>query len=701
MSSEPLQEPRASQAPGTANADASSVVESEPARSGGRLRRALFGPPRDVKDPHTYHTLSLVALLAWVGLGADGLSSSAYGPDEAFRALGDHTSLAALLAAATAVTVFIISYGYSRIIEHFPNGGGGYVVAGRLLGPRFGVISGAALLVDYVLTISVSMASGVDAIFSFLPAQWAGLKLTIDAALLVALTLLNLRGIKESITALMPIFMAFLFTHAILLVVAIGGHVGDAPRVAHEVNTNLRSTVLALGAFGALKLFVRAYSLGGGTYTGIEAVSNGVAVMREPRVRTAKRTMVMMATSLAVTAGGILLAYLLTGSTPEEGKTMNAVLLERVSAGWHFGGMNVGRWFTILALLTEGTLLFVAAQTGFVDGPRVMANMAGDAWMPRRFSALSDRLTMQNGVMMMGGASIAVLLYTRASVDKLVVMYSINVFLTFSLSNLGMTRFWVRHRREQPGWWRHLPAHVIALALCATILAVTVVEKFADGGWVTLLVTGALVGLCLLIKRHYGRVSAAIQLLDRELPESVVAPGPEVQGEVPKTDPVAVFFVAGYSGLGRHTILKVLQMFPHYFKGALFCGIGVVNSGSATAITEVNALEARTNEGLDRYVSFMRKLGLPAKGICRVGADLPSVAEQIARDVLAAHPRAVFVGGKLLFEDDNVAIRFLHNEAAFAIQNRLQRAGIPMVVLPVRVSLTRGVITGGAAVAGS
>src|SRR5436190_22351681 len=142
-----------------------------------RLRRLLFGAPKDVKDPEAFHKLSLIALLAWVGLGADGLSSSAYGPDEAYRALGEHSGLAFFLALATSMTVFIISYGYSRIIEQFPAGGGGYVVASKLLGPRVGVLSGAALLVDYVLTITISIASGADQIFSFLPEGWLGLKL--------------------------------------------------------------------------------------------------------------------------------------------------------------------------------------------------------------------------------------------------------------------------------------------------------------------------------------------------------------------------------------------------------------------------------------------------------------------------------------------------------------------------------------------
>src|SRR5215475_10893620 len=139
-----------------------------------RVRRALFGPPKDVRDPHAFHQLSLIALLAWVGLGADGLSSSAYGPEEAFRQLGEHQGLAILLAVATAMTVFIISYAYSRVIEHFPSGGGGYVVATKLLGKNWGVLSGCALLVDYVLTITISIASGADAIFSLVPAQWAG-----------------------------------------------------------------------------------------------------------------------------------------------------------------------------------------------------------------------------------------------------------------------------------------------------------------------------------------------------------------------------------------------------------------------------------------------------------------------------------------------------------------------------------------------
>jgi amino acid transporter len=417
-----------------------------------RIRRVALGAPKDVRDPNAFHKLSLVALLAWVGLGADGLSSSAYGPDEAFRQLGEHTGLAFFLAIATGMTVFIISYGYSRIIEQFPSGGGGYVVSSRLLGARAGLVSGAALLVDYVLTITISIASGADAIFSFLPERWLVFKLPFAFAGLALLTLMNFRGVKESITALTPIFVVFLVTHAILLLVAIGSHVGDAGTVAHEVRGNISESVKALTLFGAVKLFVRAYSLGGGTYTGIEAVSNGLPLMREPRVQTAKKTMVLLSASLAITAGGILLAYLLVHARPEAGKTMNAVLLEAVTGGWVVAGIPIGKGFVITALVSEGALLFVAAQAGFTDGPRVMANMATDSWLPHRFAGLSDRLAMNNGIALMAASALGALIYTHGDVSKLVVMYSINVFLTFSLSNLAMTRFWIKHRAEHPSW---------------------------------------------------------------------------------------------------------------------------------------------------------------------------------------------------------------------------------------------------------
>jgi amino acid transporter len=273
------------------------------------MRALLVGRAKDPLAPDVFHKVSLIAFLAWIGLGADGLSSSAYGPDEAFRTVGAHTYLAIALAAATAFTVFIISYAYSRIIEHFPSGGGGYVVATKLLGSEFGLISGSALLVDYVLTISVSIAAAADAAFSMMPAAWLAWKVPIELGVIGLFMLMNLRGVKESVTVMAPVFLLFIITHAFLIVGAIIVGARTSGAVAHDLHSNFRMGLATLGWGGMGALFLRAYTRGAGTYTGIEAVSNGLQIMREPRVATARRTMLYMSLSLALTAGGILLCY--------------------------------------------------------------------------------------------------------------------------------------------------------------------------------------------------------------------------------------------------------------------------------------------------------------------------------------------------------------------------------------------------------
>src|SRR5262249_6093342 len=271
---------------------------------------------------------------------------------------------------------------------------------------------------------------------------------------------------------LVPIFLTFLLTHAILIFGVMATRVTEFPEVTQEVRQGLGTGVAMLGWGGLLALFMRAYSMGAGTYTGIEAVSNGLQIMREPKVETGKRTMVLMATSLALTAGGITLCYLLLHVTPVPGQTMNAVLAERFAGAFRAFQLPVGQWFVWLTLLSEALLLFVAAQTGFIDGPRVLANMAVDSWAPHRFAQLSDRLTMQNGVLLMGGASLVALLYTRGDITTLVTLYAINVFVTFSLSQLAMCRFWWRERAGRADWKRQILIHVVGLVLCVAILVV-------------------------------------------------------------------------------------------------------------------------------------------------------------------------------------------------------------------------------------
>jgi len=662
-------------------------VPGAPPRARSRLRALLFGAPRDVEDPRTHHAISLVALLAWVGLGADGLSSSAYGPDEAFRALGDHRYLAVALALATAVTVLVISVAYAQIIKRFPFGGGGYLVATELLGPRVGVVSGAALLVDYVLTISVSIASGGDAIFSFLPAGLASWKLPAEAAAIGLLVVLNLRGVKESVSFLAPIFGLFLLTHAVLIVGGIGVHLADVPRLSGEIGRGFQAGFAELGAVGMFAVFVRAYSMGAGTYTGIEAVSNGIQIMREPKVQTARRTMAYMAFSLAVTAAGILVCYLLFRAAPEAGKTMNAVLLERFAGGWRIGGLEIGRGFVILTLLAEAALLVVAAQAGFIDGPRVMANMATDSWLPHRFGQLSDRLTMQNGVLLMGGASLATLLQTRGDIIALVTMYSINVFVTFSLSQLAMLRYW--RRTSGAGRRRGFAIHGVAFALCAAILAGTVYEKGEQGGWVTIVVTGLVVALCFVIRRHYRGVQESLGRLDgilEALPPHPSGPRPVLDSRAP----TAVLLVGGYGGLGVHALLTVQRTFPGHFRNFVFLSVGVVDSAAMKGIEEVDRVRLRTRTALEQYVALAHRLKLAAEYRMEVGTEAVAVAERLCVETAREFPRAVFFAGKLVFQRERWYQRLLHNETAYQLQRRLQFDGLNAMVLPVRILAGEG-----------
>jgi amino acid transporter len=661
-----------------------------------RLKRALLGEKRAVHDPRVFHKVSLIAFLAWVGLGADGLSSSAYGPEEAFKALGSHTYLAPALGLATAFTVLLIAYAYSRIIERFPLGGGGYVVASRLLGRRAGLVSGSALVVDYVLTISISIAAGAEAIFSFLPHEWAGarilglvpLKLGVEFAVISLLILMNLRGVKESVTILTPVFITFLATHAILIVGVIVGRIHEVPAVAASVRDGwahaLQAAPVGIGMIGVAALFLRAYSMGGGTYTGIEAVSNGLTIMREPKVETGKRTMTLMALSLALTAGGLLIAYLLANVMPVAGKTMNAVLAETFAARFSIGDFSAGLVFVYVTLISEALLLFVAAQAGFIDGPRVMANMAVDSYLPHRFSQLSDRLTMENGTLLMGGASLLALVYTGGDVTKLVVLYSINVFLTFSLSQLAMVTYWIRERRKHVEWPKHLAIHGLGLLVCAFILAVTVYEKFHEGGWLTLVLTGILIVFCELIRRHYAKVKANLRSLDDILSTLPADAGGSAAPLDPKA-PTAVLLVGSYAGLGIHTLLSINQLFPGYYKNFVFASVGVIDSASFTNVEAVDDVKRKTEEDLKRYVELARRLGLASDYRLAMGTEAVADGEELCRRTAREFRNTIFFAGKLVFEEERWYQRILHNETAYQLQRKLQFAGLHAMVLPVRV----------------
>jgi amino acid transporter len=658
------------------------------------LKNAVIGRARNLSDHRIFHHMSLIALLAWVGLGADGLSSSCYGPEEAFKALNGHTHLSLFVAAASVLTIVVICLSYSQIIELFPSGGGGYLVASKLLSPTVGVVSGCALIGDYILTIAISVASGADALFSLLPDEFQRQALEViqhqktefSLGIVVFLTLLNLRGVKESVLLWVPVFFVFVLTYTFAIVWAVAAHFGELPDIAHGVVADVRSDTAEVGLMGFFALVLRAYSLGAGTYTGIEAVSNGLNVLREPRVQTGKRTMFYMGASLSFVVGGLLLAYLLYHVEHVDGKTLNAVLFEKITAAWP-GWLSRG--FVIAAMTSSGALLIIAAQTGFLGGPRVLANMAVDRWMPTRFATLSDRLVTQNGVLLMGLAAFLVIFFTKASVDMLVVLYSINVFITFSLSQLGMVRHWWIERQKELRWKRKILINGFGLLLTGGILISLCIVKFFQGGWATLFVTGLLIGLSFWVKNHYRRTQKKLHRLNELVAAALADDALQTIEKPPAPCDVnartAVFLVNGFNGLGLHTLLAVVRMFPKVYHNFIFLQVGVLDAGNFKGAAEVENLREHSRIEVERYVGYMSRRGFYAEAHYALGTDIVDEAAKLCDVIAEKFPQAQFFAGQLVFKDESLVARWLHNHTVFELQRRLYQNGRAMLILPIQV----------------
>lgn len=678
----------------------------------GKVKTLVIGGARNPFSPATYHSLSLAAFLAWVGLGSDGLSSSCYGPPEAFMALQGHTYLAIFVAIAISVTIFVIGVNYSQVVELFPTGGGGYFVASKLLSPSLGMVSGCALLIDYVLTIALSVASGTDAIFSFLPPEYASFKLEFAVLGVLFLTLLNLRGVRESVVPLIPIFLIFVFTHVFLIIYAVAGHASSFPHIAAATANDVRQTSSSIGIFAMLVIMLRAYSLGAGTYTGLEAVSNGIPLLREPRVSTARRTMIYMMVSLAFVVTGLFVAYLLYDVKPEPGKTLNAVLLKNLTLNWN---STTGAIFILVTLISEAAILFIAAQTGFLGGPRVLSNMALDRWLPTRFAILSDRLVNQNGIVIMGVASFLMLLLAQmhttrplvpinpeeverakhigtSAVDFLVVLYSINVFITFVLTQLGLVKHWFNERLLGNSYKRKLAISAVGLALCTFILVSVTVVKFTEGGWITLLITGSLVGCVILIKRHYKHTSQLLRHLDERVmtilskssdmkPDAAAQPAPPFN----PSGKTAVLLVNGFNGLGLHTLFNINRFFGGMFKNFIFIEVGVLDAGNFKGVAEVEHLKEHSQSEAHKYVDLMNRNGYWAQCFTSVSTDVVDEIVNVGQGILKSYPNAIFFGGQLMFPKEQFLGRWLHNNVIFAVQRRFYYQGIPIVILPIRV----------------
>lgn len=338
-------------------------------------------------------------------------------------------------------------------------------------------------------------------------------------------------------------------------------------------------------------------------------------------------------------------------------------------------------------LACEAGLLLVAANTGFLGGPAVLANMAADSWVPHQFRSLSVRLVTQNGVVLMGLAALSILLFTDGDVGVLVVLYSINVFLTFTLSLAGLVRHWWISRRDEARWRERLALALLGLTVTSSILVVTFVEKFADGGWLTVLITTVVVIVCLYVHRHYREVAVELEEVDRLLAPAQID-DPDETRPPPSLEPgapTAVFLIEAHRGVGMHTLLWVLRMFPGHYRNFVFVCAGEVDAHSFYGQAALQSLRYRIENTLRYFTFYCHRHGLAATARCAYGADPGAELEHLATAAMEEFPYSVCFAAKLVFERETWFTRVLHNQTALSVQRLLHLKGRSMVIIPLKL----------------
>jgi hypothetical protein len=386
-----------------------------------------------------------------------------------------------------------------------------------------------------------------------------------------------------------------------------------------------------------------------------------------------------MAMSLSITAAGMILLFLLWNPHPVMGKTLNAIVFHSI-----LGNSSIGETMLFITLAFEAGLLCVAANTGFLAGPSILANMAIDNWMPNRFRHLSTRLVIQNGLFLYGIFALSILLWCRGKVSLLVVLYSINVFVTFSLSLFGMCVYWIKKRKHVSSVWIwRLFFSFFAFLITSSILCVTLYSKFQSGGWLTVVVTCTVIFICLLIKKHYVTFNKKLAKLDIQLKQNIsyIKNPPKIDTQ----QPTAVIFVAKSSGVAMHTLLNVIRMFPKHFKNFIFLSAGIVDVGSFMGDDKLDQLKNEVKETLHYFVAYCHQYGIAADSYEIFGTDTVEELTKLSEKVSKKFPNCIFFSSKLIFDRDNFITRFLHNETAITLQQHLHFIGKELVILPMKI----------------
>ena len=489
-----------------------------------KLRTVLIGRPiHSEREEHE----RLTKLKGLAIFSSDNISSSAYGPEEIMRVLAFASvgAVALTLPLALLITVMlaIVTLSYRQTIKAYPHGASSYIVASDNLGPMMGVLAAAALLIGYVVTVAVSVSAGVAAMTSLIPELYDS-RVWIGVGLVALLMLGNLRGIRESGT----IFMVPTYAYIVVMLGIIGYGVvrvtfGDVPPFVPPPRWEpVEQGVEALSLF----VILRAFSQGAVALTGVEAISDGVPAFKTPEWKNARTTLTWAAIVFATLFVGIAFLVTRLGIQPDGGEEHTVLsLLVRQLAG---EGVVL-----IVAQVATALILVLAANTSFADFPRLSSFLARDGFLPRQFAYRGERLAFTTGIIALSLMAIGLIVGFRASVSGLIPLYTLGVFLAFTLSQGGMlTRWW---RRREPGWRPGLAINGLGTLTTAVVALVVASSNFFQGSWLVIVLVPLLMLLLLGINRHYRDMDRALAL-DRIPDKMEIAPRPIVIVPISRLD---------------------------------------------------------------------------------------------------------------------------------------------------------------------
>jgi amino acid transporter len=496
-----------------------------------RLKRLLLGSPLRTAELHEQRLSKKAALTVFA---SDNLSSNAYATEEILLVLVGIGALAAdpnrlklvvPIAATIAILLTIVVLSYGQLIRAFPGGGGTYEVAKDNLGVGTGLVAAAALLIDYILTVAVSVAAGVAALTSavqpLLP--WRN---TLCVVAIGILTVMNLRGARESARVFAFPVYTFLFSIYGLILVALYRHQVMGIEPSASAVAAQQETVSAISAF----IILRAFAHGCVALTGVEAVADGVQALKEPVVRNAQITLYIMAAILASLFLGLSYLAFLFGVRPTDNETVVSQIAGAVF-GKDLGGTGV---FYYLTQFSTTAILILAANTSYAGFPRLASILARDRFVPRQLSNLGDRLVFSNGIVILGSGALVLILFFGGNVHALIPLYAIGVFLSFTLAQAGLVIHWWKSSESGSGW--RLALNALGAFATGAVLVVIAYVKFLEGAWIVVFVVPVVMFVFWKTRRHYFEASRQLSLSGFERPRvarhTVIIPVPSTPNRV-------------------------------------------------------------------------------------------------------------------------------------------------------------------------